>query len=75
MFRELDQREGDGLVVTLDWDPDANRVWICCEDQRLPDRPPPCYTIEPRDARRAFLHPFVYAPDSFGGLPLVAPAQ
>jgi hypothetical protein len=69
MLRQLDQRHGDGLTVTLEWDPETDRVQVRCEDQRSPDQPPLCYPVDPRDARLAFLHPFaLYQPNDIGPL-------
>jgi hypothetical protein len=62
MLRELDQRTCYGLTVMLEWDSDTDRVSIRCEDDRAPNQPPICYAVRPCDARRAFLHPFAYAP-------------
>jgi len=62
MLRELDQRICHGLTITLEWEPDTDRVFVWCEDDRSPDRPPLCYPVPPSDARRVFLHPFAYAP-------------
>jgi len=61
MLHELDQRQCHGLIVTLEWEPETNGVRIRCEDERAPDRPPLCFSVEPREARHAFLHPFAYA--------------
>lgn len=61
MVRQLDERHHGGLTVTLEWDSATDRVQIRCEDERAPDCPPLCFRVDPPDARRAFLHPFVYA--------------
>jgi hypothetical protein len=61
MLRELAERQHDGLTVTLEWDSVTGHVQVRCEDERSPDRPPLCYKVDPRDALRAFLHPFAYA--------------
>jgi hypothetical protein len=63
MLRELDQRTCHGLTVMLEWDPDTDRVSIRCEDDHAPNQAPICYPVKPCDARRAFLHPFAYAPE------------
>lgn len=60
-LRQLDQRTGDGLTVTLEWDSETGRVQVRVEEDRSPDKPPLCFAVEPWDARAAFLHPFVYA--------------
>jgi hypothetical protein len=62
MLREIDQRRCHGLTITLEWEPDTDRLLLWCEDDRWPDRPPLCYPVARSDARRAFLHPFAYAP-------------
>jgi hypothetical protein len=60
-LRQLDQRTGDGLTVTLEWDSETNHLHVRVQDDRSPDKPPLCFAVEPRDARVAFLHPFAYA--------------
>jgi hypothetical protein len=61
MVRQLDQRQSDGLMVTLEWNSDTGGVQVRCEDERSPDQPPLCFAVAPPDARTAFLHPFAYA--------------
>jgi hypothetical protein len=61
MVRVLDERQHAGLTVTLEWDSVDDHVQVRCKDDRSPDRPPLCFKVDPRDARRAFLHPFAYA--------------
>jgi hypothetical protein len=63
MLRQLDQRICHGLTVTLEWEPDTDRLLVWCEDDRAPGQPPLCYPVAPSDARPAFLHPFAYAPE------------
>jgi hypothetical protein len=58
MLRELDQRKGGGLTVTLEWDSETGDVQVRCEDEHSSDRPLLCYRVRSCDARRAFLHPF-----------------
>jgi len=58
VLRQLDQRNDDGLTVTLEWDPDTGRIQVRAENQREPDWPSACFVVEPGDARFAFLHPF-----------------
>lgn len=61
MFRELDQRHGGQLTVTLEWDPDTGRLRVRCEDHRVPGNG--CmFPVEPADARHAFLHPRAACP-------------
>ena len=57
MFRELNQRNDDGVTVTLEWDPDTDRVQVRCEEEHGLDRSPTCFSVEPCDARFAFRHP------------------
>jgi hypothetical protein len=61
MLRQLDQRESDGVTITLEWDPETNHVQIRCEDEQMPEPLLLCYPVEPRDARLAFLNPFAFA--------------
>ena len=61
MLRELDQRHSDQLTVTLEWDPDTDDVRVRCQDHRSPEESF-TFWVEPRDARHAFLHPFVACP-------------
>ena len=59
MLRQLDQRESDGFIITLEWDPETGRVQVRCEDEHMTE-PLLCYPVEPGDAWAAFLHPFAY---------------
>jgi hypothetical protein len=61
MLRQLAERQHAGLTVTLEWNSVTDQVQVRCEDERSPDRPPLCFKVDPRDALRAFLHPFAYA--------------
>jgi hypothetical protein len=63
MFRELDQRKADRMMVTLEWDPATGHVQVRCEADRSPDESL-CYLIDPRDAALAFNHPFARRPPS-----------
>ncbi len=62
MLRELDQRTRDGVIVTLEWDSELDRVQLRCESEHTPSRPLFCYPVEPGDARLAFLYPFALRP-------------
>jgi carotenoid cleavage dioxygenase-like enzyme len=56
---ELDQRESDGIIVTLEWDPAANELYVHVNDTKKGDE----FTIARfphEDAREAFLHPYAY---------------
>jgi hypothetical protein len=61
MFRELDQRQSRQMTVTLEWDPATGVVQVRCEDHRSPKQGFR-YSVDPRDARLAFLHPFALRP-------------
>jgi hypothetical protein len=61
MLRQLAERRQAGLTVTLEWNSVTDHVQVRCEDERSPDGPPLCFKVDPRDALRAFLHPFAYA--------------
>jgi hypothetical protein len=64
-WRELAQRTGDGLEVTLLWSKSLARVRVAVADSRTGER----FELEVagRDALDAFRHPFAYA--SRGGRP------
>lgn len=63
MLRQLDQRQSDGLTVTLEWDATTGQVWVRCEDWRSPEESF-SYLVGPDRARLAFLHPFAMRPSS-----------
>ena len=57
MLRQLDQRESDGVTITLEWDSDTGDVLVRCEDSGARARRSRCSRVEPQQARYAFLHP------------------
>lgn len=60
MFVELNTRQIDGLIVSLEWDRDTGRTQVVVADIRVPSE-----TVVPVPADRAadaFRHPFRYAP-------------
>lgn len=57
MFRELDQRNGNGLIITLEWNPASDQVRLRLDDQRS-NAPSFVCVIDPADARLGFLDPF-----------------
>jgi hypothetical protein len=60
--RELAHRAGDGLEVTLFWQPDDDELTVCVCDQRRG-----AYFVvqpEPAEALDAFYHPYSYEPFS-----------
>jgi hypothetical protein len=61
VFRELDQTRVDRLTVTLEWDPATGNVQVRCEDNFSPDESF-SYSVDPRKARLAFLHPVALRP-------------
>lgn len=57
--RELDRRRGDGIEVTLLWDPQTDRVSVAVEDERAGESFE--LDVAPGDALEAFHHPYAYA--------------
>jgi hypothetical protein len=57
MLRQLDQRQADGLTITLEWDSDTGDVLVRCEDRLGGDRRSRCSRVEPQHAGFAFLYP------------------
>ncbi len=60
MLRELDQRTGENLRVTLYWQDRDNTLIVDVEDFKNPDREHALTGIPPADAKLAFEHPFGY---------------
>jgi hypothetical protein len=56
---ELDFRAGDGLEVSLLWDPETNRVTVSVFDAKTGDDFG--IDVDPADALDAFHHPYAYA--------------
>ena len=65
MFRELDQRSGNGFTVTLEWNPASNQIRLRLDDHASIAQ---SFTlvIDPADARLAFLDPFALLPVRHG---------
>ncbi len=57
--RELDRRTGDGIVVTLLWDPVTGSVSVALNDTRADDAYE--FEVPPDEALTAFHHPYAYA--------------
>ena len=57
--RELDNRNNDGIDVTLLWSPQTNHVWIAVVDQKRGDWFE--QYVHPALALDAFQHPYAYA--------------
>jgi hypothetical protein len=57
-IRELDYRSGDGIAVTLLWEPEKDRVVVAVEDERTNDRFR--IRVDAADALDAFRHPYAY---------------
>jgi hypothetical protein len=62
--RELDRRRGEGIDVTLLWDPQTNRVFVAVADERHGSSFE--VDVEAADAFDAFHHPYTYAGRSHG---------
>jgi hypothetical protein len=58
--RELDHRNGDGIDVTLLWDPHTDRVSVAVIDERTGEAL--MFEVDGADAPVAFHHPYAYAP-------------
>jgi hypothetical protein len=74
MFRELDQRQSQQISVTLEWDPATGVVRVRCENDRSPEQGF-TYSVDPRDARLAFLHPLALRPSGEAREPSVSRAD
>jgi hypothetical protein len=59
-WRELAQREGDGIEVRLLWSKSADRVKVTVADSRLDEEF--VLDVAGADALAAFNHPFAYLP-------------
>jgi hypothetical protein len=57
-LRELDQRTGDGVEVTLLWSERTGSVYVAVEDAH--GHPGFCFAVDPEDALDAFRHPYAY---------------
>jgi hypothetical protein len=62
MLRELDERTGDNLRVTLYWDDHDDTLTVEVEDFKDRERGHALIGIPPADAKFAFEHPFGYRP-------------
>jgi hypothetical protein len=60
MLRELDQRTGGSLRITLYWQEDDNTLVVGVEDFKDLGREHALIGIPPAHARLAFEHPFGY---------------
>jgi hypothetical protein len=68
MLRELDERMGDNLRVTLYWDDRDDTITVEVEDFKSPERAHVLTGIPPADAKLAFEHPFAYQPSVLSAL-------
>jgi hypothetical protein len=57
-LRELDQRSGGGLEVTLLWSERTGSVFVCVEDQQT--KTGFHFAVDPAQALEAFNHPYAY---------------
>jgi hypothetical protein len=60
MFVELDNRQGEGLEVSLEWDRQTGETRIIVHDDRVPSLM--VFGVPRGSAADAFRHPFRYAP-------------
>ena len=58
-MRELDQRSGNGLEVTLLWSRRTGSVFVCVEDDQAGTGFH--FAVDPADALEAFRHPYGYS--------------
>jgi hypothetical protein len=58
-LRELDQRSGGGLEVTLLWSERTGSVFVCVEDEHA--NTGFHFAVDPADALEAFRHPYGYS--------------
>jgi hypothetical protein len=66
-LRELDQRSGGGLEVTLLWSERTGSVFVCVEDEQT--NTGFHFAVDPAKALEAFDHPYAYRSDSVRFLP------
>ena len=57
-YRQLDQRNADGLAVTLEWNPATEGLRIVVLDHASEAV---TFPVSAADASDAFVHPFIYA--------------
>jgi hypothetical protein len=72
-LRELDHREGDGIEVSLLWQPADNSVYLAVTDHRRREQ----FTerVDPAAARDAFQHPYSYRSSTTGEKPASSAAS
>jgi hypothetical protein len=58
-LRELDQRSGHGLEVTLLWSEHTGTVFVCVEEEQPKNGFH--FAVDPADAMEAFRHPYGYS--------------
>ena len=56
---ELDQRQGNGITVTLLWNPDSDELIVHVRDE--PAQEEFELACAPHEAARVFHHPYAYA--------------
>ena len=59
VIRELNQRTTDGISVTLLWNAETNRVFVCVVEERRGARFE--FEVPGAEAADAFHHPYAYA--------------
>jgi hypothetical protein len=70
-IRELDHRNGDGIDVTLLWDPRTDTVSLAVIDERTGEVL--TFAVDGAQALAAFHHPYAHAPRS-PAVPQLTPA-
>jgi hypothetical protein len=58
--KELAYREGDGIAVSLRWNPETGDLSVSVEDSQLGNSF--VLRAQPEHALQAFHHPYAYAP-------------
>jgi hypothetical protein len=66
-LRELDQRSGNGLEVTLLWSERSGSVFVYVADEQT--RTGFHFAVDPADALQAFRHPYGYSRGRVSTLP------
>lgn len=69
-LRELDQRSGGGLEVTLVWSERTGSVFVCVEDEKTGSGFH--LQVDPAHALEAFHHPYGYSRSEVRELPTAA---
>jgi hypothetical protein len=60
VFVELDTRQSDGLIISLEWDRDTGKTQVVIHDVRAASQM--AFSVPQARAADAFRHPFRYSP-------------